>query len=53
MQRKYDIIIVNYTISNLCNINEFILFDNQVICFCENFKQCILVCSNITKKNYC
>ena len=50
MQRKYDIITVNRTISDLCDVNEFISFDNKISCFCEDFKQCTLVCSNINKK---
>ena len=50
MQRKYDIITISCTILNLYDINEFISFDNKIICFCKDFKQCIFVCSNVKKK---
>ena len=42
--------VVNRIIFDLCfEINEFILFDNKIVCFCENFKQYIFVCSNVKK----
>ena len=50
MQRKYDIITINCTISNLYDMNESISFDNKIICFCKNFKQCIFVCLNVKKR---
>ena len=53
MQYKFDMFVVNRIIFDLCfEINEFILFDNKIVCFCENFKQYTFVCSNVKKKHY-
>ena len=50
MQRKFDIFVVNRIIIDLYfEMNEFISFDNKIVCFCENFKQCTFVCSNVKK----
>ena len=41
MQRKYDMLIVNRIISNLClfiDIHEQIFFDDKIVCFCDDFK---------------
>ena len=50
MQRKFDMLVVNRIIFDLCfEMNEFISFDNKIVYFCENFKQCTFVCSNVKK----
>ena len=50
MQRKFDMLVVNRIIFDLCfEMNEFISFDDKIVCFCENFKQCTFVCSNVKK----
>ena len=50
MQRKFDMLVVNRIIFDLCSeVDEFISFDDKIVCFCENFKQCTSVCSNIKK----
>ena len=50
MQRKFDMLVVNRIIFDLCfEMNEFISFDDKIIYFYENFKQCTFVCSNVKK----
>ena len=44
MQRKWDMMIVNRIIFDLLDVFENFLFDDKTICFCENFKQTLLVC---------
>ena len=38
--------IVNRIIFNLLNAFENFSFDDKMICFCEDFKQTLLVCSS-------
>ena len=45
MQQKYDILIVNCIFFNICDVKKIVFFDNKMICFCDNFKQCLSVCS--------
>ena len=49
MQRKWNMMIVNCIIFDLLDVFENFSFDNKMICFCENFKQILLVCSSKKK----
>lgn len=44
MQRKYDMMAVSRTISDLCDADESIPFGGKVVCFCGDFRQCTPVC---------
>ena len=49
MQRKWDMMIVNRIIFDLLDVFENFSFDDKMICFYENFKQTLLVCSSKKK----
>ena len=49
MQRKWDMIIVNRIIFDLLDVFEIFSFESKMICFYEDFKQTLLVCSNKKK----
>ena len=50
MQYKFDMFVVNRIIFDLCfEINEFISFDDKIVCFYENFKQCTFIYLNVKK----
>ena len=54
MQRKYDMLIVNRIISNMCSfidVHEQIFFDDKIVCFCDDFKQILFVCSNMNRND--
>ena len=39
-------IAINRTISDLCDIDESIFFDDKIVCFCDDFKQCLSIVFN-------
>ena len=45
MQRKYDMLIVSRILFDICDVKKIVSFDDKVICFCDDFKQCLSVCS--------
>ena len=49
MQRKYDILVVNCTFFNFYDVDKIVFFNDKVVCFCNNFKQCLFVCFNKPK----
>ena len=46
MQRKHDMITINRTINDLCDVDESISFDDKIVYFCDDFKQCLSIVSN-------
>ena len=46
MQRKHDMIAISRTISDLCDVDESISFDDKIVCFCDDFKQYFSIVSN-------
>ena len=46
MQRKWDFMIVSRTFSDLCDVEDTVSFEKKIVCFCEDFKQCLSVVSN-------
>ena len=54
MQRKYDMLIVNRIMSNLCSfidVHEQIFFDDKIVCFCDDFRQILSVCLNMNRND--
>ena len=49
MQRKYDMLAVSRTLSDLCGVDETVPFGGKVVCFCGDFRQCLPVCPNKPK----
>ena len=49
-QRKHNIITINRTINNLCDVAKSISFDDKIVCFYDNFKQCLSIISNKSSK---
>ena len=50
MRRKHDMMTINQTISDLCDVDESISFDDKIVCFCDDFKQCLSIVSNRSSK---
>ena len=46
MQRKWDFMIVSRIFFDLCDVDERMSFEGKIVCFCENFKQCLSVVVN-------
>ena len=46
MQQKYDILIVSCTFFNFDDVDKIVFFDNKIVCFCDDFKQCLFVYLN-------
>ena len=46
MQRKWNFMIVNKIFFDFCDVDEIIVFEKKIVCFCENFKQCFFVVVN-------
>ena len=46
MQRKYDMLVVSCTLFNFYDVDKTVFFDDKIVCFCDNFKQCLFVCFN-------
>ena len=46
MQRKWNFMIVNKIFFDFCDVDEIIVFEKKIVCFCENFKQCLSVVVN-------
>ena len=44
MQRKYDMLTVSRTLSDICDVKKTVPFDDKMICFCDDFRQCLSVC---------
>ena len=43
MQRKWDFMIVSRIFSDICDVDETIPFEEKMICFCGDFRQCFSI----------
>ena len=46
MQRKHEMIAINRTINDLCDVDKNILFNDKIVCFCDDFKQYLSIVFN-------
>ena len=46
MQRKYNMLIVNCIFFNFCDVDKIVFFNNKIVCFCNDFKQCLFIYFN-------
>ena len=51
MQRKFDMLTINRTLFDICDVDERVFFKSKMIYFCDDFRQILSVCSSRNKNH--